>query len=64
MDPPKIQQEFLDPPKMQATPPGIYIIFADPPKRQWTYQKYNTKKNTKNKLAPFRKFKDLSSPLT
>jgi 16S rRNA G966 N2-methylase RsmD len=54
LNPPKTQQEFVNPPKVQVTPPEIHIIFADPPKKQWTHQKYNNiKKTNQKKEVPF-----------
>jgi hypothetical protein len=51
----KIQQELMDPPKIQATPPEIETAFADPPKIQGTYQKYNNNKKIYQKYnAPYK----------
>jgi ssRNA-specific RNase YbeY (16S rRNA maturation enzyme) len=49
----KIQQEFVDPPKIQAAPQDIQFIIVDPPKVQLTHQKYNNKKRPTKYSGPF-----------
>jgi hypothetical protein len=41
-------KKFVDPPKVQATPPEILNIFVDPPKVQWPTKSTATKKDLPN----------------